>query len=321
MTEDDRKKIFWYLQRKTSYTAWKREADAFDRFAAIFKQQVEEQPNVPGFMGPTNWEPLYVPILKCQVLYEKALARLLQGDRTIFLYNDLGLLHDAWAGHNWHKRLVADVHFAGGQVAYDGKYVPALTQAIEAFFACSEDAGYLEPRKDGTPAQESWTTFWYDVYKTITFPDPLYTIPTTKKEVLIRTGEVAPVFGIYEPQIKDGCMNYLLGSVPAPLYETTDGTYSNGTRPVFWRLIWEDDRYLDGHIPGVEVGYFPPKLQAPAVTSSTPDTPLTATSGQACPKAGKWAVIDALGERAHLQKDQAMPPYRSHDVAWVWVED
>jgi DUF2075 family protein len=36
MSVEDRKRMFWYLKRKTSYTAWKREADSFDRFANIF---------------------------------------------------------------------------------------------------------------------------------------------------------------------------------------------------------------------------------------------------------------------------------------------
>ena len=48
MTNDDRRKIFWYLKRKTSYMAWSREVEIFDRFADVFEKQVREQPIVAG---------------------------------------------------------------------------------------------------------------------------------------------------------------------------------------------------------------------------------------------------------------------------------
>ena len=72
MTEEDRKKLFWYLKRKTSYTAWKRQAYAFDRFAEIVEQEVKEEPRTKRVrtFGGNNWESSYPEILKAQVLYE-----------------------------------------------------------------------------------------------------------------------------------------------------------------------------------------------------------------------------------------------------------
>jgi hypothetical protein len=66
------------------------------------------------------------------------------------------------------------------------------------------------------------------------------------------------VFGIYEPQVKDGCMNYLLQNIPAPTL-----AYERGSnQSVVWRLIWEDTRYLDGTIPDEEALYFPPESES-----------------------------------------------------------
>jgi hypothetical protein len=63
-SEEDRKKIFWYLKRKTSYTAWKREADIFDRFADVFEKQIREQPHAPGLMDGTDWPPFHSKVIK-----------------------------------------------------------------------------------------------------------------------------------------------------------------------------------------------------------------------------------------------------------------
>lgn len=71
MTEEDRRKLFGYMKRKTSLTAWKALADAFDVFAGMFERQVQEQPHVlrPGaYPGSgTDWEGFYPEVLQAQV--------------------------------------------------------------------------------------------------------------------------------------------------------------------------------------------------------------------------------------------------------------
>lgn len=65
ITEEDRQRLFWYLKRKTSYMAWKREADRFARFVAILEKQVKEEPSFKDKWGDTlKWEPIYVDALK-----------------------------------------------------------------------------------------------------------------------------------------------------------------------------------------------------------------------------------------------------------------
>jgi hypothetical protein len=276
MTPDDRKKIFWFLKRKTSYTAWKRKADAFDAFAVIFKKQVVEQPHAKGLMDGTHWKPFYSEILKAQVLYEKGLARLFQGDRSVWLYNDRGILGDAGIiSNSWYSELVNNG--ARGDHTYDGKYVEEMTDAIKVFDIASRDAGYEQSMMADAPAVHWWGEGMYCILNNemcprhpepgwprlklaslIEYPSPLPEIPVAEKEVLIKTGENTPVFGIYEPQVKDGCMNYLLQNTPAPTL-----AYERGSnQPVVWRLIWEDTRYLDGTIPDEEALYFPPESEA-----------------------------------------------------------
>lgn len=150
MTEDDRKKLFWYLKRKTSYSAWKREADAFDRFAEIFEKQVIEQPLAKSKFGvyQTNWETSYPEILKAQILYEKALLSLKQGDRSVWLYNERGTMDDASTiAHKWHSDLVNNG--PQGDHFFEGKYVEALTAAISEFYSASRETGYIQPMMAG----------------------------------------------------------------------------------------------------------------------------------------------------------------------------
>ena len=321
MTEEDRKKVFWYLKRKTSYTAWKRESDAFDRFADIFEKQVREEPIATAgelSMWDTNWETSYPEILKCQVLYEKALAQLKQGDRSVWLYNERGLFHEAWGGHSWHEKLIYRVWT--GDYKFDGKYVSELTEAIERFFTVHQDVGYLQPTIEDVGMPD---TFYKEKFEAnsdlsreaVIFPAQLPDVPVPEEEILVRTGEEVPVFGIYEPQIKDGCMNYLHGGTTARPYDMSE------KRPVTWRLIWEDTRYLDGHVSNEEDQYFPHQAMPPKVTPAFVGGDLiSALSGQTCPKTGNWAVMNDLQGKAKLNKGDKMPQYLGRDVTWVWSD-
>lgn len=323
MTPDDRKKVFWYLKRRTSYTAWKRAADAFDAFAVIFKKQVVEQPHAKGLMDGTYWEPFYSEILKAQVLYEQGLERLLQGDRNVWLYNDRGILGDATTiSNSWYSELVNNG--ARGDHFYDGKYVEEMTDAIKRFDATSDDLGYLQSMMADTPAPECWTTFWYDRFSKLPLPVPLPDVPVPAAEILVKTNDEVPVFGIYEPQVKDGCMNYLLAGTPAPKLEITDGTYVVGQPiSVIWRLIWEDTRYLDGSIPEEEALYFPPEVEAiqPTVISVSSDIQPSAPTGALCPQSGNWVVLDDINGKQAFQKGERLPRYQERDVIWLLVND
>ena len=318
MTPEDRQKMFWYLKRKTSYTAWKREADAFDRFADIFEKQVIEEPHADGLMEGTDWDDRYPEILRAQVLFEQALKQLSKGDRTVFLYNSLGLLRDASGiAQSWYSELFN--HGPQGDHFFDGKYVEAMTEAIAEFFLCSDDTGYFQPSMSGGAAPEFWGDWMKKELARVCISPDLVEVPEPEIPTLVKTGEEVPVFGVYEPQTKDGCMNYLLAGVPAPLLWDADGT--SRKFDVTWRLLWEDKRYLDGGIPAEESNYFPSETK---VTKSAPlvvnDDVLSALSGTLCPKSGIWAVLDDLNGRLHIDKGDLLPQHNGRDVTWVHTD-
>lgn len=322
MTADDRRKLFWYFQRKTSYAAWKRVADGFDEFAVIFEQQVREEPIAKGSIFEYCWESYFPEVIKGQVLYEKGLRALGAGDRTVWLYNERGILDDAeTVAGRWYIELVN--HGMQGDHYMEGKYVPALTDAMRRYSkAAHVTAQIIQPRMADTPAPYAWSTFWKDDFAALPLPAILPDLPIPGSETLARTGEIAPVFGIYEPQIKDGCMNYLLAGVPAPTIWENDGTYDTGRKlSVTWRLLWEDTRYVDGVIPKEEELYFPPERPVEAVKSATVAADLlAAATNELCPRSGEWAVMDDLDAKSVLTKGHKLPSHNGREVNWVWLK-
>jgi hypothetical protein len=116
-------------------------------------------------------------------------------------------------------------------------------------------------------------------------------------------------------------MNYLLAGTPAPKYWGKDGGEDFDVK---WRLIWEDNRYLDGRIPVEEMDYFPPEAEA-KIIAELPKIPvevkdITAFTENICPKDGDWVPIDQLDGKVTLKKGDVMPRYNECWTTWVWVE-
>jgi hypothetical protein len=327
MTDDDRRKLFWYLKRKTSYTAWKANADAFDRFAAVFEKQVKEEPFVarPG-VDPrwgTDWEGFYPRILKAQVFYEQGLARLLQGDRTVWLYNDRGVLGDADViADHWYMALVN--HGPHGDIFFRGKYVDDLTAAmVELSQYARAISGVAQEAWENPNYYDSWSKESMTLLEQeVSFPPDLPDVPVPKKDVLVRTGNPAPCFGIFEAQVPDGCLSYFLEGIavpPAVTINEKDG--ERYTRPAAWRLIWEDDRYLDGTIPDEEKDYFPAteKVAAPKSLDVTPDAVISLETNEPVSKSGMWVVSNRLDVRRRFELGEKLPQHEGRDVVWLWV--
>jgi hypothetical protein len=323
MVEDDRRKLLWYLKRASSYTAWKALADAFDRFAVVFERQVKEQPLVvedgldPAQWG-TNWEASYPKVLKAQVLFEQGLARLRQGDRTVWRYNDLGILLDAYNGYGYWWTVLLN-HGPHGDKFFEGKYVDEMVAILHDVQAHAfATAGILQSPLAEPPPSHFWSSeFIAELDRVVPFPIPLPDVPSPKESVIVRTGQPIPRFGIYEPQIEDGGMNYLLEGAPAPMALDTE----DDLRPAVWRLIWEDIRYIDGTIPEEEQSYFRPAeapKPAPTVEIST-DPVITLQSGQRVSKAGFWVVAHRLDIRQQFEPGGILPQLDGLDVVWLWV--
>jgi hypothetical protein len=324
MVEDDRRKLFWHLKRASSYTGWKNLSDAFDRFAVVFERQVREQPMVvedgldPAQWG-TNWEGFYSKVLKAQVLFEQGLTRLRNGDRTVWRYSDLGILGDAYNIYGYWWSVLVN-HGPHGDIYFEGKYVDEMVAVLHEVQACAfATAGILQSPWAEPPARLCWTpSFIERLERELSFPSPLPEVPLPSEHVVVRTGEPAPRFGVYEPLVEDGCMNYLLQGAPAPKALNQGGII----RPAAWRLIWEDKRYLDGVVPEEEKFYFRPTevIRKPVESTAVElDPVISSQSNRKVPKAGIWVVAHRLDVRQTFDLDEIFPSFDGQEVVWLWV--
>jgi hypothetical protein len=172
-------------------------------------------------------------------------------------------------------------------------------------------------------------------------------VPSPPEQVLVKTGESVPFYGIWEPVTVDlssgfagmfkrplvpadgkfeieGCMNYLHAGSPAPTIALENDNSRGEGRPTVWRLLWPDERYVDGGMPEEEKDYvfhvedYVAALQNEDLSAEPVLGLLMANSGEVALKSGRWTVKDDLSGHIQVQAGQVLPPYRGREVQWVW---
>jgi hypothetical protein len=179
---------------------------------------------------------------------------------------------------------------------------------------------------------------------TMPLPSELAPVPDPAESSFVRTGDYIPCSGIWEPvdvakpsfmslvtrapkpqppfKIM-GAMNYLHGGSNAPQIrvETVDDSFSLDTT---WRLLWRDDRYIDGTIPEEEAYYRfmkPDPVQPPAPVPFVAEETMWGESGNAAPVAGRWLVESHLDASVTLRKGERFPLHQGRKVRWVLADD
>lgn len=294
----------------------------------------------------TDWDHgTYADALRALSLYDQGLAILKTGDRGVFLHNSRGLLEDAYhaAKHQFDDYYMGGPKGGDGMVFY-GKYVPAIKAAL---LWADENGGFCgggrQPMMANLSAPQVWVPprterGWrgetitnigtHAAQKEITTHlKKLPTVPVPTEEVLVQTGQPCPVFGIYEPLVKDGLMAYMCAGQEAYRYGEPCFAPGSGTT-VTWKLIWEDTRYLDGVIPDEERDYYPASNTPPDFSALVgeelinPKVPLdqiaSARSGQPAQYTGTWAAMDDLGGRIFWKKGEKLPLHNGREVEWVF---
>jgi hypothetical protein len=280
-----RRKVFWLLQRLTSYSLWKRKRDAWGRFTSAFESAVKTWPkSQPEQVEADNLGNVY-NVLN---LYDKGLDELAKGCRHVWrsgrsldevwrvsisirtnLYRD----PEYWERGQmepWPPKIEV-LHQLLLESLYQGDECPLEVDSQRPIPVanCSSPSVLLNPAR----YDHGFYTLPYPV-----FPDPLAELPEAS-DVVIATGDVVPVDGIWEPvrnqqtrllgilpvgervYENNGCFNYFVRDTIAP--KISGGYNESVGRAEYvrthWRLLWEDTRYRDGVIPD-ESGYF---LQLP----------------------------------------------------------
>jgi hypothetical protein len=354
--EEERAQLFFYLKRRTSFTAWQRTGNAFDAFIETVRKQNTHETYVIGTPIDTYWQPILDELLQTQAKYQRGLARLRQGDQAPWRRSDPDDL-DACnsVGLAWQAKLSGNDNAAPEDVLH-GDYLAEMLAAIDVFVLSLRDIGYTQGMKlRGKATAPHWWDDWMicllanEAYPHhppagvtprklgafLPYPDPLPPAPEipdkTGKNSLF-SGSIVPANGIYEAMQSNGCMNYLQQGSRAPPYgwfpyfradDYPIGPIPNSGTDTRWRLIWEDRRYLDGEVPAEEAAYFldDPYFDefqvAPAVTPGKSSAALTAQIEHIRQQANADGLVMLTGKIDNLEASNAAAKFEISDEAEI----
>ncbi|EKY5010504.1 TPA: hypothetical protein RMT53_004787 [Escherichia coli] len=327
--EQVRRKLFWVLQRLSSYSLWQRKRDAWAYFTQQYEQALKNWPEeiTKGF-DPEAIIWAYDALR----LYDEGLSELAVGNRQVWQrltgeFHQLARPVDLIESYFYlpcHERGVQQEPYPveveklnklkiAAKIHGDYLMYPPHNNVCNFF-----DAAYLLELDN---YKYNFNKLAYPV-----FPENLPPVPE-RSDIIIKTDDPVPCDGIWEPVkihydhklliIKDGisgfnnlgAYNYFIRGMNAPLQVYYDVLIESDTemvvpddpiryRDVHWRLVWEDTRYSDGIIPD-ESEYF---------LDDAPGKRITCPSGELCPHSGHWATI-AGGHQQFIdvQAGQLMP--------------
>lgn len=361
-TPDERKSSFRLIQQYSSWTACQFVGVYHKAFVDTVKAAFEDtQAHPPSDEGPLLVASDMAAFLHGYASMEGALARLHQGDKTVFKFIGFGkpaapYFCEAYRWIKpWSDGFLADLYNARGMDAPIRRH--AMFPLIEvALINVGEAWSYIglamESRHTDVPASiqvlDVASSNGIDccvqfAHTTIPAVTDLPEVPVPTEEVLVKTGTPCPCFGIWEPvkapmtkgfaglfkqpQVPaghifelDGWMNYLHQGSPMPTIAFEgDGPRGEG-RPTVWRLLWKDDRYLDGTIPPVEATYqFIEQRNVPTPPAPPPDrsTVPNRASGEAASVSGRWVCFNSANEVLILKKGDLFP-YTSEGWTLFW---
>ncbi|WP_186082954.1 Imm72 family immunity protein [Burkholderia gladioli] len=322
-----RRRVFWMLQRLTSWSLWKAKRDAFKRFLDAYEAAVKSWPaNDSEIVDADSLEVI------CEILndFDKGIAELAKGERFVWrveqpLERAVNRFAELASSFYRHPRYWEH----GGQIAPYPPKVDALYQAMRASQFQLDDAP-LEVWSRGKIANLESPDVLLDpdgydhgFYKLgyPKFPVFLPAVPNPSGPVIF-SGEDVPFDGIWEPvdiafdqgrllksvggnAKNNGCFNYFVAETEAPnISSVDDATLQLIAEPTCWRLLWRDERYRDGVI-GDESQFFLKSDDEP-VASPAIEAPLVRTS-DICPHSGEWRTDEYGGKTISVERGATMP--------------
>jgi hypothetical protein len=267
----NRRRLFWLLQKWSSYTVWAHYARQFDVFVKAYEEALATWPDGER---PPEYNVRFAYL--AQDLYPKGLAALAKGDRSMWrtMREDADLRNAAWMASKAMDGITsAEIN------KYDGgeRGVPRYTvwtDRLEQLRLLKEAATprWAEFVYESRPTYADWHPIAYlgreslpEAYFQSTRADqdvgPLPThCPDTPPptNILVKSGQHVTHDGIWElvfPHRAPGetdALNYFVKGAMAPWINDRSHEYVHGKQfalAVTWRLVWEDTRYLDGVIP------------------------------------------------------------------------
>lgn len=345
-----RRKVFWLLQRLTSYSLWQKKAEAWRVFADAYENAVKTWPeDDPQAMNADN----LVRIYETLSAYEQGLAELKNGRRYVWqtaqpfrqVIDNYTVLTKFFFTHPayWER---------GMQEAPYPPKVEVLNRLMRAseylgdHVACEvpyREDSWANLTSPGMLLNHNAYRFGFHELPYPVFPEVLPELPVAPG-LVVPSGQPVPVDGIWEPVLSTptkvlgliplggkktenaGCFNYLVKGTVAPNMLDGSQGMSNGVKTVSvdWRLLWEDTRYRDG-VVRAESDYFLRPVPDANETTAVSEAPVELMTSSICPVSGTWVALGYDAPPVTILEGTVMPDLvtdggqgerRSHWVTW-----
>jgi hypothetical protein len=277
-TDIERAQIFFWLKKVSSATAWRRIFE-FYRVWTVSAENSLRVADENGWAGKTAIPTSdYLLILKGLSHCEDGVIQLSKGDKRVFKFDANGKF--AMARRILFHWAEMTTRIEQGENIIDENHTPfwvefceTLTSACQAWQECAQHV--LEPRYLDEPGLTLYGDWLRNELALLHFPENLPALPDPSDNIFIKTGDIIPCSGIWEPIDEKktpltrifnravpptrpfnpvGAMNYLHGGSKAPRI-TVETETDNMDFDTTWRLLWSDERYLDEEIPIEEKSY------------------------------------------------------------------
>lgn len=290
-TDAERPILFRLCKQGASFTIWSQIYPYFDRWVQAFLDAAPLATDSETGGLALDDSDLRL-LLNCRSAFAKALTRLRRGERDVFKWmgygTGLGFFCEAFrAVEAWQALETRHQSWSPRCPLMETPSWPEIRARQTALVFASVNGGAaLQERDLNMPAvirDMREINGELDVGAPVfialkSTANTLPSVPDPRDALLIKTGERVPCYGIWEP-VKanltkgpmrlfkkrvipadgkfeiDGCMNYLHAGSPAPSIAFEGDGLSGEGRSTVWRLLWRDDRYVDGLIPEEEHEY------------------------------------------------------------------
>lgn len=313
-TQIERRKIFYWLQKVSSLTAWHRIYAYYKAWAAATEKSVFEAEARGWSEKSALRQADLLMVMEGLAEFEKYAGRLaVDGNRK---FRDISALSLHQARRSLVLQAQTVTRVDEGENGIDEDHTPFWQEYCEAMaslrYVWWECTRHIFTSNDFSAEFNYYTSQLEKELVLMPFPENLGAVPDPTEAVIVRANRSTPFAGIWEPvaapkrtfwnNFSDswkphspfeilGTMCYFEAHSRAPKIDwgNTDTTTESD---MAWRLLWRDERYGDNTIPGAERAYrfmYPERSLAKRSKVGDGDV-IWAESGAAAQADGRWVL-------------------------------
>ena len=166
MNEEDRQKVFWLLQKYSSFTAWNALGKAYVEFAKVYEYAIENAEDAD------EWDFDHLKrVLDGQIAFEKGLPRLREGGRSVFKNTSTGYLGEAAAAIVFIDRIMDPEEYVFDWM----KNKDAVISAAKVLQERASGLYVVLENNESCEVGANWDYMFDEMFQPFNFPPPFIT--------------------------------------------------------------------------------------------------------------------------------------------------